>query len=163
MSSAGIIKVGRGGAGNYHDAQELDREASMRNAEDIESQQSPGLEFAEQKTVNRPAPEYAYSGRGGSGNIYSPKELEEQGTFQSGSAVTTTTTTKTATADRGNAGAVGGFGGRGGAGNIRQQHVVVDADRERSSREVEARLKEKVTQEVEAVLPPPPQVHLAPE
>lgn len=102
--------------------------------------------------MTRPVPEYAYSGRGGSGNIYSPRELEEQGTFESPPAPKT---------DRVNS--VGGFGGRGGAGNIRQR---VEGDErgnpeaERNIQDAETRLKEKVTQEVEAGLPAPPQVHL---
>lgn len=103
--------------------------------------------------MTRPVQEYAYSGRGGSGNIYSPKELEEQGTFQSHSA-----TPKMTAGSRNPPGS--SFGGRGGAGNIRQN--VEAGTQGRDVRDVEAKLKEKVTQEVDAGLSAPPPVHLGP-
>lgn len=72
---------GRGGAGNWQAAQEAQNTPKVV---DLEAQQSSAS--TETPVAGPSAPradqQYAFSGRGGSGNSYNPKELHQKGTFQ---------------------------------------------------------------------------------
>ncbi|KAL6709415.1 hypothetical protein ACN47E_001822 [Coniothyrium glycines] len=76
------MPYGRGGAGNFYQAQEANKKA----AEDLEANRA-SISTAD---TTRPAPppqpanasqEYAHMGRGGAGNWYQPTELQKEGTF----------------------------------------------------------------------------------
>ncbi|KAE9969699.1 hypothetical protein EG327_010507 [Venturia inaequalis] len=150
---------GRGGAGNFWQAQEAakkreaDLEASQRNPSTTPSQQQSAPSSSSQKSV--PAntnQDYAHMGRGGSGNWYEPKILAETGAFSAPEAPESAKplqASKEVVSDtRGR--------GRGGAGNFVWDE---DEDRNKEAEEVkEIELKEMVVRDVEKGLTKPPRV-----
>ncbi|KAF2212409.1 hypothetical protein CERZMDRAFT_84753 [Cercospora zeae-maydis SCOH1-5] len=72
---------GRGGAGNWQAQQ---AQSHPKQEEDLEAQKSsPSTETpVAGPSTPRADQQYAFSGRGGSGNSYNPKELHRKGTCQ---------------------------------------------------------------------------------
>ncbi|QDS73691.1 hypothetical protein FKW77_003033 [Venturia effusa] len=150
---------GRGGAGNYWQAQEAakKREADLEAAQRNPSTQSPPPSTST-ATTQKPVPsninqDYAHMGRGGSGNWYEPKTLAETGAFSAPEAPESTKplhASKEIVSDTRRR-------GRGGAGNF-----VWDegGDEKEAAREEvkEIELKEMVARDVEAGLMRPPRV-----
>lgn len=94
--------------------------------------------------------EYAYSGRGGAGNVYSPQELQQNGTFGGSAPSDATTPAK----DDSSAGKEAGHYGRGGAGNYRGGEVTEGRGVE------ETGFSEEVVRDVEMGLREPEKAHL---
>ncbi|KAM3415753.1 hypothetical protein BST61_g9264 [Cercospora zeina] len=72
---------GRGGAGNWQAAQQAQNNPKEDDLEAQKSSASTETPVAGPSTP-RADQQYAFSGRGGSGNSYNPKELHQKGTFQ---------------------------------------------------------------------------------
>lgn len=78
------MPVGRGGAGNI----EAQQREEHQSAQDLEAQRQTIDQNIAQVLAgetSNPPQDYAYSGRGGAGNLYSPKHLDTTGTFTSSS------------------------------------------------------------------------------
>lgn len=141
---------GRGGAGNIAQQEQLQEQSKKLAAEDLEANRSLTSDAAPPaKTSSQPS-EYAHMGRGGSGNWYQPKELEQSGSFQqpadSTAAPSTSTKPNVSTPwhPEGQELPVA-RAGRGGAGNF----VWKDEEREAKRNEEEKKVKEKVSEGVE--------------
>ena len=168
MSEGTYRKAGRGGAGNYFspkDAEESNEAALnvpllvawcdmqirlLTYHQDIEAQTLTTP--VEPKIVRRSLSEYAYSGRGGAGNWYSPKEVQQTSSAKSAASIATKSSPP----------AQNPFFGRGGAGNYNSQ----DSERDIQQQVVAAaktRREEEVVTEVEMQLMPPARVYLSPE
>ncbi|QIW96047.1 hypothetical protein AMS68_001565 [Peltaster fructicola] len=170
------MPYGRGGAGNI-EAQQRERE---RATEDVEAQQQQEIVLdASSLSGDRSAPaQYAYSGRAGAGNIYSPKDLAKTGSFAGTEVVPLREDNVTSTGPMNRAGSDSNADiivsvqqsatptihkvGRGGAGNYEYTSSQVqgtnDADRERErQREIET----SVVQNVEEQLAVPPKARIA--
>jgi len=109
------MPYGRGGAGNFEEAA---RQSTPTIKRDLEANLPPV-----EAPVSVPD-QYAYSGRGGAGNYYSPAALSQQGTFSTTPSTAATNSGQSeATAipapasDSATASAAVPFAGRGGAGN----------------------------------------------
>lgn len=106
---------GRGGAGNIL-AQQLQRQQA---ADDVEAQTQPAESAVSQTSSSTLPSQYSYSGRGGAGNLYSPRELATAGIFTDTEVVgqrTATTQPGKVTIEQGTSPVVRKVG-RGGAGN----------------------------------------------
>ena len=122
----------------------------LTHYQDIEAQTL--TTSVESNIIERSPSEYAYSGRGGVGNLYSPKEVQQTG------SVTSAVPPKSKSAPL----AHKAFFGRGGAGiynsddseGMKQQQIVAAAMRRR---------EEEVVNEVERELRPPERAYLSPE
>lgn len=159
---------GRGGAGNWEAVQQ----AKERAKTEVEANQAPEAPIVlADPSVRREQREKAYTGRGGSGNRYSPKELHKNGTFQDtvlGSTGTSAFDTAagwsamlSSTQAKGSD-VVRKFG-RGGAGNMIYD---VTEDEERVIRKMQEELKGKelrqhIEENVNATLVEPPKAKLA--
>ncbi|TID24392.1 hypothetical protein E2P81_ATG02695 [Venturia nashicola] len=152
---------GRGGAGNFWQAQEAakkreaDLEAAQRKPSIPSHQTSPSS--SSPASSQKPIPanihqNYAHMGRGGSGNWYEPKILAETGAFSAPEAPESTKplqASKEGVSDTRRR-------GRGGAGNF-----VWDEDESRNGKDGEVKeieLKEMVVRDVEKGLTKPPRV-----
>lgn len=140
---------GRGGAGNIVSDEQI-KEQNKRIAEDVEANRPLASSAAApaQSSPSQPA-DYSHMGRGGAGNWYQPKELEQSGSFNQPPDSTTLPTTSKPnistpwhpeTQEMPVARA-----GRGGAGNF----VWKDEDKARREREQEERAREVVSDKVE--------------
>ena len=127
-----MVSYGRGGAGNFQAVQQANAQISA----DLEANQAAAGSLQSDYLAERQQRQYAYSGRGGIGNVYSTNELKETAPA---SEVETTTqgseeTTRTA--------------GRGGAGNYEYAANDNKGKAEREHTE-EARSRQKLKQDIE--------------
>ncbi|KAL8998511.1 MAG: hypothetical protein Q9169_002454 [Polycauliona sp. 2 TL-2023] len=144
MASETYRKVGRGGAGNYYNSQDI-QQAEKQAAEDVEAQP---MTAGELQPTDAKQPEYIHSGRGGAGNYNSASDTAERRR-----SVDMTPTTREHTVPE------GGFYGRGGAGNLRGSDKGPSVDSEAS--EVQKQTYEETVQDVEKGLRAPEKAHLA--
>ena len=76
-----MAPFGRGGAGNIEAVQK----ENERINNDLEASQSAadnvGNDFVPPADIQRDEQQYAHTGRGGAGNYYSPKDLNQKGNF----------------------------------------------------------------------------------
>lgn len=159
---------GRGGAGNWQAAQQETEKVQA----DVEADRSLSSSAAGSiHVVSREQREHAYSGRGGSGNWYSPKELHQNGTFQDlvlgGSPApqdnNTTNITTTNNNNNSSSSSVTRKLGRGGAGNMT---FGVTEDEERALRRCQEEqqkgkdISSHVEATVNATLAEPPKAKL---
>lgn len=168
-------KIGRGGAGNYYSKQDID-DAAKRVAEvscfpppsahrhenplspvyqsqtkhskqDVEAQNHHAVPSSQS---NNAGSDYAYSGRGGAGNL-----VKREG--QSQTAARTTTLQEHTIPDV-------GYSGRGGAGNLRGGEMERRrVENERLAREARERAHDEVVKGVELGLKMPERAHLGGE
>lgn len=144
---------GRGGAGNI----EVQQSEEKRIAEDVEAQQS--VQTSEQASSH---PEYAYSGRGGAGNIYSPKQLAETGSFVSQSSTAAgqsrlKAADSTRSGSSNNTAIVARMTGRGGIGNYDWSSWEAENDDQAQVEEAKKReIEQSVAEGVAIQLAPPP-------
>ena len=157
---------GRGGAGNWEAVQQ----AKAQIKTDVEAQQSSQAPIAG-PSVPREQRENAYSGRGGSGNWYSPKELHKTGNFQD--TVLGSTGTSAPDAAAGWSAMLAGSQakgndvvrkvGRGGAGNMTygvtedEERAIRKMQEEQRGKELKAHIEEKVN----STLAEPPKAKLS--
>ncbi|KAH7135861.1 hypothetical protein B0J11DRAFT_519416 [Dendryphion nanum] len=142
---------GRGGAGNIAQQEQL-KEQNKNSAEDLEANRSLTSAAAAPatSTPTQPPSEYAHMGRGGSGNWYQPRELEQSGSFQqpvdSTAAPSTNTKPNISTPWHPDTQEMPvARAGRGGAGNF----VWKDEEREARKKAEEEKAKERVSEGVE--------------
>jgi len=158
------MPYGRGGAGNFEEAA---RQSTPTIKRDLEAN-LPSVE------APVPAPDqYAYSGRGGAGNYYSPAALSQQGTFSTTPSTAATNSGQSeATAipapasDSATASAAVPFAGRGGAGNysFSDERKLLEAEvndgGDGSTRRNPDGMTELVELDVERGLAKPQQAHV---
>lgn len=157
--------AGRGGAGNILALQQQ----TERIAQDVEANRKPVV-LDEPGTVSGAAREeqqYAYTGRGGAGNYYVPKELEQTGHFSNAhrSHILGDGTLAPGGNDKDAKVTPARWQGRGGAGNFAWD-VVQDEERAaqkklEADREKEAKLKAEVERGVEASIAMPEKAKLS--
>ena len=167
MSAESYRKAGRGGAGNYFgpkDTEESNGAAHnvlLSNVtwklprlltfyQDIEAQTLTTP--VESNIIGRSPSEYAYLGRGGAGNLYSPQEIQQTVSVTSAAPITTKSAPLAQTA----------FFGRGGAGNYNSD----DSDgkiQQQNAAAARRHREEEVATEVEKELRPPERAYLSPE
>ena len=112
------MPYGRGGAGNFE-------EATRQSSTPIPKRDLEANLPSTAAPVPAPPDQYAYSGRGGAGNYYSPAALSQQGTFSTTPSTTASgsgqgdaaTAIPAPASDSASASAAVPFAGRGGAGN----------------------------------------------
>lgn len=168
------IMPGRGGAGNILAVQQ----EKQRVAEDLESNQQVADQTSNPSSADLPLrqdQQYAHSGRGGAGNYYSPRELEETGSFNdtlpTGLGAASNASASTAAGSSVPAGQNGNAAsepvrryGRGGAGNMSFGVTEDEARVYRKRREEEEQRQEKLKADVEAnvnaILMEPPRARL---
>lgn len=162
------IMPGRGGAGNILNLQQRDK----RITQDLEANQ----QAAEQLTIATPSADailsrdqqkYAYTGRGGAGNWYSPQQLVETGTYDDTLPVQAASHSSEGFAvacQQAAAEPVRRYG-RGGAGNMsfgvseyQERAIQKRMQDEEQKRE---KVKADVESEVNAMLPEPPKAKLS--
>lgn len=160
---------GRGGAGNFQAA----IAAKDRVAADLEAGPPTEESFSDAVSVRKP-PQYAYAGRGGAGNYYSPKEMSENGTSKDleageilGDGVNSlgggrfprgmgSSWTKSAEAEAPRT------YGRGGAGNYAlNARENKEPEKQQEEEQKKAQLKLDIEQGVEASLAVPPKARLS--
>ncbi|KAF7194871.1 hypothetical protein HII31_01604 [Pseudocercospora fuligena] len=150
---------GRGGAGNIL----VQQQQAKRGAEDLEANQQiidqSATATSADSSLPREKQQYAYTGRGGAGNWYSPQELKQTGTYDDRLPAAASAQAQQAAVEP-----VRKYG-RGGAGNM---SFGVSEDEERAIRkrmEEEEAKREKVAADVEAnvnaMLPEPPKAKLS--
>ena len=95
---------GRGGSGNF---QAVEKE-NAKVAADLEANQAAADTYSrnplQSDYLKREPAQYAYTGRGGAGNLYSPQELKESRATPGGEPTSWSETTSTRTHGRGGAG-----------------------------------------------------------
>jgi len=112
------MPYGRGGAGNFE-------EATRQSSTPIAKRDLEANPPSTATPVPAPPDQFAYSGRGGAGNYYSPAVLSQQGTFSTTPSTTASrsgqgdaaTAIPAPASDSATASAAVPFAGRGGAGN----------------------------------------------
>ncbi|KAI5195984.1 hypothetical protein E4T39_07959 [Aureobasidium subglaciale] len=145
---------GRGGAGNIEAAAatKTTNTTNEKISADIERQQQDASAEAYAGTAHPKlhAQEYAHTGRGGSGNYYSPRELLATGKFEGvdTSHVLGDGTPAPKEGDKENKSNAGFKIGRGGQGNFFGGDEG-EAEKLRAKREDEARKQEELKREVE--------------
>jgi hypothetical protein len=162
------MPYGRGGAGNFYAAQQ----ETARAATDLEAnaQETQSVETKDQATsasdANSQQQEYAHTGRGGAGNYYSPRALNETGHFTDGTKAPDTGSASMAqgSASTAQTGAESARKvGRGGAGNyafgiaedeerIAQRKMEDEKKREQLRWDVEMGVKEQLAEPPRAIL-----------
>lgn len=156
--------AGRGGVGNI---QAVEQE-NKRIATDLEANQDAAKSFSQPPTL-REEQQFAHYGRGGAGNLYSPKELSNTGVYQDpglskrvGDGVDTIGNEPMPHGTKDEVRKVG----RGGAGN----YAAYDASegqtralesRLNADREMKERVKADVEEQVKSTLAEPPKAKLA--
>ena len=125
---------GRGGAGNIQALEQT----NAKIASDLEANQTTSQELLPSDYLHREEPKYVRSGRGGAGNYYDPKEVEQSANLGGDAAATVS---KASTASNPTA-------GRGGAGNYAFGFSADARSAEREKLE-EMRVREKVREDVE--------------
>ncbi|KAF2738803.1 hypothetical protein EJ04DRAFT_26988 [Polyplosphaeria fusca] len=140
---------GRGGAGNIVSEEQV-KEQNRKIAEDLEANRPLAASAAPPaQSSPDPPPEYSHMGRGGAGNWFQPKELEQSGSFSQASDSTAQPTTSKPNVSTpwhpDNQELPVARAGRGGAGNF----VWKDEDKERQEREQQVKAKERLNEQVE--------------
>ncbi|MCJ1384691.1 hypothetical protein MMC17_007809 [Xylographa soralifera] len=154
MDSEPYEKAGRGGVGNHFSHGEI--EAQKQNALKVDVEAQASTEPIPERSIDRPPPKYALSGRGGFGNLYSPQEVPQIGPITSGSNPSTLLA----------ASARSSYSGRGGAGNYENNSRINEAHETTKRGEIAEEMRkrvEDVTKEVEVELKTPERAHLVPE
>lgn len=147
------MPIGRGGSGNYWEAQREQAAAS----EDVEAQLAKQRDQILEVQANASAPaDYAFRARGGAGNVYSPKELAATGNFES-KVVEPTSQSAFTSSDPASSTPIR-MSGRGGAGNfvyattqVGQEVRGVRDEQKEKAQQIQA----SVAQNVEHQLKPP--------
>jgi len=152
MNLESYQSAGRGGAGNQFSQGQI--EAQKQNAsKDVEAQASS--EPIPERSIDRPPPKYALSGRGGFGNLFSTQEVPQLGPTTTGSNQSTLVA----------ANARSSYSGRGGAGNYENSSMINEAHETTKRGDIAEEMRkrvEDVTKEVEVELKAPERAHLVP-
>ncbi|KAF3770009.1 hypothetical protein M406DRAFT_354219 [Cryphonectria parasitica EP155] len=154
---SGMLRVGRGGAGNFisqKDVQEAERKAQQANPQGPEAQRPPpsAPEYPPAPAVPE-APQYVRSGRGGAGNFADAPTIAES---QDREAVVDRTKAAVTASQAGKPRT--GLTGRGGAGNW-TDNTPAARDSAGGTQAKEHEIEEQVAHDIEATLPPPPKTY----
>ncbi|KAG9198904.1 hypothetical protein G6514_009280 [Epicoccum nigrum] len=139
---------GRGGAGNLAQAAASNKKAT----EDIEAANFPSTASVPLQTSSNASQDYAHMGRGGAGNWFQPKTLQQEGTFSQQAPADSTAPPTNATPNVSKPWTPEGQElpvtkqGRGGAGNM----VWKSEEMWRKEKEDERRRKEEIERNAEA-------------
>ncbi|PSS03805.1 hypothetical protein BD289DRAFT_478291 [Coniella lustricola] len=155
---SGMIRVGRGGAGNFISQKDVQEAERAQNNNDPEAQKLPQPQPPSDGTAPASAapeaPVYVRSGRGGSGNYAEPPTIDE-------SRAREEVVSKTkAAVDASLAGKPRvRLSGRGGAGNWTDGVVDKDADDAADPEVKQQQIEDQVAHDIEAMLAPPPKTY----
>jgi len=153
MASEQFKRVGRGGAGNFHWlSEDVDDEATGNKDPEAQesSEQAVDAAIVADTIARKPVSEFVHTGRGGAGNYYSPKTLDET---RVGAANSLTPQPRKS-----------GYQGRGGAGNYMAKDNAEERLKEFELKEFEAERRDMIAEtarrDVEMALKAPGKAHL---
>ncbi|CAN8097247.1 unnamed protein product [Discula destructiva] len=149
---AGVIRLGRGGAGNFVQQKDIEEAAREQQAKDLEAQKpsTPPPAPAPAPQV----PQYIRSGRGGAGNFAEPPTLAE---MQAREDVVDRTDAAVSASQAGKPRT--GLSGRGGAGNWTDNSGTAQDDETNGVHAMQSQIENKVVHDIDESLPPPPRTY----